>query len=173
MESRKYRDEQCENCKIVFKTNGNSVKYCSRKCCGIKYRELNRERLNANSLITAQKFHKEKREYLRAIKLSCGCKDCGYKGHPAALDFDHVRGEKVCDVSHCTTREKLINEVAKCEVVCANCHRIRTYNRRENKKAGREVIVNVMGSYVSLVKVNSIQSSDKVNVVIKENNVVI
>ena len=49
------------------------------------------------------------------------------------MDFDHVRGEKVANVSSIWSRkswEAVLEEVAKCEVVCANCHRLRTWSRR-------------------------------------------
>jgi hypothetical protein len=70
------------------------------------------------------------RELAQTIKLTCGCVDCGYNEHAEALDFDHVNGDKVCDVSKCTSEMQLLAEIAKCEVVCANCHRVRTAARR-------------------------------------------
>ncbi len=72
-------------------------------------------------------------ERINAIKLERGCADCGYNAHPAALDFDHLPGaEKWRGVSRLMTVrwEKVAEEIAKCEVVCANCHRIRTAERR-------------------------------------------
>jgi hypothetical protein len=62
-----------------------------------------------------------------------GCADCGWRGHPAALDLDHVRGDKVCGVAQMYTYswDRVKQEIAKCEVVCANCHRIRTYERKQ------------------------------------------
>lgn len=74
-----------------------------------------------------------RRDMIQAIKLERGCKDCGYKAHAEALDFDHTcPQEKKAAVSRIKTLslEKLRSEMAKCEVVCANCHRVRTYRRR-------------------------------------------
>jgi len=49
------------------------------------------------------------------------------------LDFDHIKGEKLFNLSEAvvdkTSMDKLICEMLKCEVVCANCHRIRTFSR--------------------------------------------
>lgn len=60
------------------------------------------------------------------------CVDCG-EGDPVVLDFDHVRGVKVANVSALAFRlkrwETILEEIAKCEVVCANCHRRRTAER--------------------------------------------
>ena len=70
---------------------------------------------------------------LARIKLAAGCADCGYKVHPAALDFDHrPRTGKRWHVSAMAGRSSVLiqREIAKCDVVCANCHRIRTYKRR-------------------------------------------
>jgi len=48
------------------------------------------------------------------------------------MDFDHVRGVKAIDVSllRYQNPEYVKAEAAKCEVVCSNCHRARTYARR-------------------------------------------
>lgn len=72
-------------------------------------------------------------EALSAIKMSRGCIDCGYKAHPEALEFDHVYGKKECVVSRAWGLKRAIAETSKCEVRCANCHRIATYTRRNNK----------------------------------------
>jgi len=55
------------------------------------------------------------------------CVDCG-ESDPVVLDFDHVRGRKVTHVKrlvssgHISLR-RIFEEIAKCEVRCANCHR--------------------------------------------------
>jgi hypothetical protein len=68
---------------------------------------------------------------LAAIKLERGCADCGYRKDPRAMDFDHVRGEKSFNLSQSGSikLERILAEVEKCDVVCANCHRIRTFDR--------------------------------------------
>lgn len=71
------------------------------------------------------------------LKLKLGCTDCGYKGHAAALDFDHLPGfKKLTEVSALLKgpRSVLLAEIAKCEVVCANCHRIRTWRRNQERQ---------------------------------------
>lgn len=74
-----------------------------------------------------------KKAYVHEYLLSHGCADCGYNKHPAALDFDHLPGTvKVRDIKSGQQLGwvALLEEIAKCEVVCANCHRIRTSERR-------------------------------------------
>jgi hypothetical protein len=66
-------------------------------------------------------------------KLAAGCADCGYDENPVALEFDHLPGfvklfnigEQIGNLS----MESIWAEIAKCDVVCANCHNIRTSER--------------------------------------------
>lgn len=76
------------------------------------------------------------RIWVNAFKLKAGCVDCGYKEHPAALDFDHVHGNKVCNISKLRTLKKIKEEIKKCVVRCANCHRIITLNRMQEAQNG-------------------------------------
>lgn len=63
------------------------------------------------------------------------CRDCSEKD-VLVLEFDHVRGKKLESVSVLVAKSASLslvkNEVAKCEVVCANCHRRRTYLRQNS-----------------------------------------
>ena len=71
------------------------------------------------------------KQKLVEIKETSGCADCGVKNH-IILDFDHLRDKKynISRMIHDGFSWKAIKkEIEKCEVVCANCHRIRTYNR--------------------------------------------
>lgn len=72
-------------------------------------------------------------EFLSQIK-QAPCADCGGRFHPWQMDFDHVKGEKVNEIGSmlCRSRDILLKEIAKCELVCANCHRHRTYMRRRS-----------------------------------------
>ena len=63
------------------------------------------------------------------------CADCGGSFPKAAMDFDHRDpATKKYSVSRMLLRasiEEIQAEAAKCDVVCANCHRMRTYRQRE------------------------------------------
>lgn len=58
------------------------------------------------------------------------CVDCG-ETDPVVLEFDHVRGEKHFSIGKASTHNiglgRLQDEMTKCDVRCANCHRRRTY----------------------------------------------
>lgn len=70
------------------------------------------------------------REYVDSAK-GGPCVDCGDLLPPYCMDFDHVRGDKVDNlarmVSNGTGIEKIQQEIDKCDLVCANCHRKRTH----------------------------------------------
>jgi len=60
------------------------------------------------------------------------CTDCGQYFASDAMDFDHVRGVKVANISDLIQgpRALLDAELLKCELVCASCHRQRELHRR-------------------------------------------
>ena len=76
-----------------------------------------------------QQWMAARRQLLNEIKLSTGCMDCGYADHPAALEFDHRDPTtKRFDISKNPGRSwnDILTEIEKCDVRCANCHRIRS-----------------------------------------------
>jgi hypothetical protein len=70
-----------------------------------------------------------------AAKAGRPCLDCGGEFPTHVMEFDHVpgRGAKLFALSHARqigpTLEAVEAEIAKCDLVCANCHRDRTYRR--------------------------------------------
>ena len=78
---------------------------------------------------------KKNRRRLDELKASTPCLDCGSSFQPCQMDFDHVRGRKAATVSQLTgsTWETLFVEVRKCDLICGNCHRIRTQSRHPGR----------------------------------------
>lgn len=78
----------------------------------------------------------ERQGWLVSLK-DAPCTDCGGRFPSYCMDFDHVRGIKVASVSamlnRSASRERILAEIAKCELVCANCHRIRTFGRGQHR----------------------------------------
>jgi len=87
----------------------------------------------------AKRARREAKKFIREYLELHPCVDCG-EADPIVLDFDHVRGEKTDSICNMTRRgrygiPKILAEIAKCEVRCANCHRRVTEKRRvENRK---------------------------------------
>jgi hypothetical protein len=77
---------------------------------------------------------------IEAVKRS-PCADCGRRLPPHAMDLDHVRGDKRGDAGAMRRMayDDALAEIAKCEVVCATCHRARTEARAARRR--------VMASY--------------------------
>jgi len=82
--------------------------------------------------------NKAKKELLRKILREAKdnpCVDCGVIYPFYVMQFDHIAGDKITDVSRLVasgSEKKLLEEIAKCELVCANCHAERTYLRQKN-----------------------------------------
>ena len=71
------------------------------------------------------------REVVVAAK-SNPCADCDRIYPPYVMDFDHVRGVKsfrIAEGAWTESTPRLLAEISKCDLVCANCHRERTYRR--------------------------------------------
>jgi hypothetical protein len=84
------------------------------------------------------------------------CADCGGEFPPYLMDFDHVSGAKldnICGMRMRTvSREAILAEIQKCEVVCATCHRARTHARRLGFEPRASEFVKMFGTdYVSVL----------------------
>ena len=83
------------------------------------------------------------REHVNRIKMQ-PCMDCGIQYNPWQMHFDHrdpstkVRNvaAMVCGGNRTTTR--IDEEIAKCDLVCANCHADRTYKKKHYMLAKHE-----------------------------------
>jgi hypothetical protein len=63
------------------------------------------------------------------------CLDCGNRFPPVAMDFDHLGGKTKSIASMVGQAYKLdliLEEISRCALVCACCHRVRTEKRRQN-----------------------------------------
>lgn len=72
------------------------------------------------------------RERVIELKKNGKCFDCGLRNW-IVLEFDHLRDKEfnISDmIRHSRSWKSIQLEIDKCDLVCANCHRIRTYNRR-------------------------------------------
>ncbi len=94
--------------------------------------DIRREDVLADSAIR----RRGRKEYIQQAK-AVPCTDCGVQYPPYVMDFDHVRGKKTMDISDmistCKPFSVIKEEIEKCEVVCSNCHRERTYQQRLDK----------------------------------------
>lgn len=89
---------------------------------------------------TYSREHKrELRKYLNSLK-DDPCTDCGIKYPPYVMQFDHLDPAlKSFGVSRIPSKSAIDVEAAKCELVCANCHAIRTHGRRPAAKPDKYI----------------------------------
>jgi hypothetical protein len=112
-----------------------------------KHYEANREEVIGRSAKQRQTGKKKWDEYKKSLK----CEKCGFF-HIAALDFHHINPEEKEDsISNLISNKrfaKAYEELKKCIVLCANCHRIHHYE--ENVAAQQ----NVSYTTQNLIKTN-------------------
>jgi hypothetical protein len=112
--------------------NGNPASHC-KEC----QREYSKKHYQENKeLHNKRRYERRKEErsiihdYLVELKSSTPCMDCGNIYPYYVMDFDHVRGEKSFNIGNSSNQSSLTRikeEIEKCDLVCANCHRIRTH----------------------------------------------
>lgn len=83
-----------------------------------------------------QQRHKIRRRDITRTAKDVPCLDCGQRFPHYIMDFDHRPGEmKAFAISARNSMnaslDRLIAEIAKCDVVCSNCHRERTHQRKQ------------------------------------------
>ncbi len=99
-------------------------------------REYRRNHYLQNKAYYFRKVREQEARCKRMIRAAKArpCTDCGIQYAPWQMDYDHVKGSKrmglACKGSSTFTLRSVRAEIAKCEVVCANCHRDRTHFRR-------------------------------------------
>jgi hypothetical protein len=125
------------------RTNGKPQHWCRACHCAYQraYYEAHKPYYSA---LQAQRVAKHRR-LLREAK-SVPCADCGRTYPPYVMDFDHRPGEKECfHISAIGSQgmrswKSILAEIAKCDVVCANCHRERTYQRRQLARQAKDSV---------------------------------
>ena len=112
---------------------GQRHNYC-RPCQAAYRREhyvAHRAKYIAKARRHRDRLQLERTEALLEFFQSHPCCDCG-EADPVVLEFDHLRDKEFSIGHKLAVRpwEQIVAEIEKCEVVCANCHRRRTAERR-------------------------------------------
>lgn len=94
----------------------------------------NKDRIREDKRAAQVKWRSKRLELIQELK-SKPCTDCGMNYPHYVMDFDHLfnKSFNISDRRYKVNTEELVAEIAKCEVVCANCHRERTYKRLGNR----------------------------------------
>lgn len=135
------KQKKCGKDKRFIDPNGITMKRCYDcklfKPLQIAFNKSRSDHDGYEDQCKACKSIKGKKIYQRGLAFTDGyktapCADCHKIFDPISMDFDHVRGEKINGVSQLLMKslEVIWAEIQKCEIVCANCHRVRTLNRK-------------------------------------------
>jgi hypothetical protein len=85
-------------------------------------------------------WQKSRSAWLREMKTGKTCTDCGDTFPPECMQWDHLPGTvklgEISDKMRQWSPKLIFEEIAKCELVCANCHAIRTYRRLREGTSG-------------------------------------
>lgn len=149
----------CKKCgkKFLVNPKAEGHKFCSHSCRTGFWFEGHKEVRNRNvRAYRARRYAEEgcwRDEGPKARKLklwmirikSKPCSDCGLKFPVCCMDFDHARGTKKFNLgsmfAHHYSKKLIEKELKKCDLVCANCHRVRTRDRKignsRNLKTGK------------------------------------
>ena len=114
------------------------------------YREYNKgwyQRHREKRIAIAKKRHQEIRDWFRRYKSTLSCIDCG-ESHPACLHFHHRdRSDKSFNMAHvvgrATSIKQILDEMKKCDILCANCHAIRHWREAHDFDDWLEVLPSV------------------------------
>jgi len=115
------------------KHKGQRDSFCRpcRSAYGKEHYAANKQRYIDQARASKEALRRERTRYLLDFFKTHPCVDCG-ENDPIVLEFDHL-GEKAFTIGAKLVQfawQTVLDEIEKCEVVCANCHRRRTAQRR-------------------------------------------
>lgn len=135
--------KQCSRCKLL-KSDEDFHRWKRsadgrQSMCKLCRKANDRERYQANPKLHSQVREARRHilaEWAQGLKQNEPCVDCGGYFHWVAMQWDHVGTDKAANVSDMVkgglSRKRILAEIAKCELVCANCHAVRTFMRRRH-----------------------------------------
>ena len=111
---------------MAYKSKEDQAKAAAR------HYKRNKKEIIKRSSARNRKQKEKNKEFVNRVKKMYGCVDCG-ESNPVVLEFDHVQGEKRKAISDMVCNyysiETIKEEIRKCEIRCANCHRKKTHER--------------------------------------------
>lgn len=112
-------------------TQQHWCKFCLAQA-NSKHYQNNKQVYLDRAISRNDRVNTDNKRKLYAYLSSHPCVDCG-ETDIRVLEFDHVRGNKSANItrllSNAVSWITIEAEIAKCEVRCANCHRLKTLER--------------------------------------------
>lgn len=123
----------CSSCKNSYENYGQRCSLC-RACKRVYDREYHKKRTTEakkrKQELQIERIHRNKR-FIWGILEESSCETCG-EDDTVVLEFDHKdQSEKEYNISNMYdfSLEKIKEEIKKCRILCANCHRRHTANQ--------------------------------------------
>lgn len=133
----------CGSCKVeksvedfYRRYKGSETRSSKCKVCQKRWHNEHYSNNKETTKLNVKAYKQKLKEELRKLK-SAPCTDCGNTYPYYVMQFDHLpQFDKIDDITRLVTRvssSTLKEELSKCELVCANCHAIRTWTRRRGQ----------------------------------------
>jgi hypothetical protein len=136
----------CSKCKVSksveefnFRNRSSGIRHRYCRECGKKLTQDHYRRNKHQYIERSMRATVKRRTFLRQMK-SRSCADCGVQYPYYVMDFDHRAGEtKVFEMNQVNyvMMHAIQKEIEKCDIVCSNYHRERTYQRIIQRQANR------------------------------------
>jgi len=137
-------DKECKKCGLLkdicmfsrqSKARDGYHYWCKQCAKEHKIRKYNQDIIKSRLKTNYRRADRVK--WFRNLKKNIPCCDCGKIYEPFCMDYDHIPGiQKINNVSTMVlrnnTKQAILDEIKKCELVCLFCHNKRTYDRFNN-----------------------------------------
>ncbi len=113
-----------------FYKRSNKKRGFSYSCivCDKKYHREYYKKDRENSIIRSKRTRYKIKTKLDLLKVETGCKICGFNKSSFALDYHHIdpatKLDSIGNLYHNSSKKSLDEEIKKCVLLCANCHRM-------------------------------------------------
>lgn len=129
----------CPKCQLdldvsCFSKKGNGYGH-KCKSCQNQYFKAHYEANKPQYFAKVSRYKAKVKEFIQQQKTENPCMDCGVFYHFSVMDFDHLQDKKftISNTEH-HSFPQILSELAKCELVCSNCHRLRTWKRLQSSQ---------------------------------------
>ena len=137
----------CSLCKLELSVDNFHIKtkknnkiqlqpYC--KECNKLYHKNHYKKNKKDYIEKNKQYKKNNQENLLNYFQGKFCKDCGITDY-RVFEFDHLANKKaeISKVLHSWSWQSILKEINKCDLVCCNCHRIRTLERAKSYRTSK------------------------------------
>jgi hypothetical protein len=117
------------------KSKGIRAREC--KICHNTFRKRCYDKNRVSEIARSSARKRDLANWILQLKSSMSCSKCP-ENHPATLQFHHCSGDKELNISAAYSRgwskDRILREIAKCEVLCANCHAKEHYQQLQKER---------------------------------------